>query len=124
MQRYSRADRVGQMIFQIIADTIRQKLDDPRILPVTITQVRLTRDLRLARVYYSLSGDAAAKEAAKQGLVGAAGLFKKTLDEELHLRFMPGLEFHYDETLDRAERIEQILKEVIPAHGSDDPEDS
>ncbi|OGP56731.1 MAG: ribosome-binding factor A [Deltaproteobacteria bacterium RBG_13_61_14] len=124
MQRYSRADRVGQMIFQIIADTIRQKLDDPRILPVTITQVRLTRDLRLARVYYCLSGDAAAKEAARQGLVGAAGLFKKTIDAELHLRFMPDLEFHYDETLDRAERIEQILKEVSPAHESDDPEDS
>ena len=124
MQRYSRADRVGQMIFQIIADTIRQKLDDPRIRPITITQVRLTRDLRLARVYYSLSGDEAAKEAARQGLVRASGLFKKKIDEDLHLRFMPELEFHYDETLDRAERIERILKEVKPAHGSDDPEDS
>ena len=59
-----------------------------------------------------------------QGLAGAAGLFKKTIDEELSLRFMPDLEFYYDETLDRAERIERILKEVKPAHGSDDPEDS
>lgn len=124
MQRYSRADRVGQMIFQIIADTIRQKLDDPRVRPVTVTEVRLTRDLRLARVYYCLSGDDAAKEAARQGLVRAAGLFKKRIDEDLHLRFMPELEFHYDETLDRAERIERILKEVKPAHGPDDPEDS
>jgi len=121
MPRYSRSDRVGELICRIIADTIRQKLDDPRILPVTITRVKLSKDLRLARIFYSLSGDPAAKTAAQQGLEKAGGLFKKVLDRELNLRFMPELEFRYDETLDQAERIERILKEVAPPHGPDDP---
>jgi ribosome-binding factor A len=123
MQRYSRNQRVSGLIQEIVAQTIRQELDDPRILPVTITRVQVTRDLRVARIYYSLSGDAAAKTAAQQGLVKAAGLFKKVLDQEMNLRFMPELEFHYDQTLDQAERIEIILKEVLPPHGTHDPED-
>ena len=123
MQRYSRNERVGELIQEIIAETIRQELDDPRILPVTITRVRLTRDLRLARIFYCLSGDAQAKTAAQQGLEKAAGLFKKVIDHELNLRFMPELAFEYDQTLDQAERIEKILKEVLPPHGTRDPED-
>jgi ribosome-binding factor A len=123
MQRYSRSERVSELIQEIIAETIRQELDDPRILPVTITRVRVSRDLRLARVFYSLSGDAEAKSAAQQGLEKAAGLFKKVIDHELNLRFMPELAFQYDQTLDQAERIEKILKEVLPPHGTHDPED-
>ena len=123
MQRYSRNQRVSELIQEIIAETIRQELDDPRILPVTITRVRVSRDLRLARVFYSLSGDAEAKTAAQQGLEKAAGLFKKVLDHELNLRYMPELAFQYDQTLDQAERIEKILKEVLPPDGTHDPED-
>ena len=122
MQRYSRAERVGEMIQQIIADTIRQKLDDPRILAVTITSVRLTKDLRFARVFYALSGDKAAVAAAGQALERAGGLFKKMLEREMDLRYMPELQFEYDQTLDQAERIEQILKKVAPSHGPDDPD--
>jgi len=122
MQRYSRNQRVGELIQEIVAETIRQELDDPRILPVTITQVRVSKDLRLARIFYCLTGDAEAKAAAQQGLEKAAGLFKKVIDREMSLRSMPELAFEYDETLDQAEKIEQILKEVLPPDGTHDPE--
>jgi ribosome-binding factor A len=123
MQRYSRNQRVSGLIQQIIAETIRQELDDPRIRQVTVTRVQVSPDLRLARVFYCLSGDAEAKTAAQQGLEKAAGLFKKVLDHDLNLRYMPELAFEYDQTLDQAERIEKILKEVLPPDGTHDPED-
>jgi ribosome-binding factor A len=91
---------------------LRTKIDDPRLLGVTITDVQVTPDTKRADVYYSLLGDEEAKQAAQQGLDGAAGWLRRELGSRLSLRNTPELIFHLDPSLEHGERIDQLLGQL------------
>jgi ribosome-binding factor A len=107
-----RAERVGPLICEEIATVLSRKLDDPRLKGVTITQVRMTPDLKVARVFYSRIGDDEQIKAAGEGLARAAGVFRRALRDNLDLRSIPELEFHYDKNIAYADHIEQVLHEI------------
>lgn len=95
-----------------IARTVLHVIKDPRSRGVSITHVSVTRDLRLARVYYSVLGDAERQAQALNGLCSAKGLIKRELGRNLNLRYVPEIEFFFDETLEYADHIDRLLKKI------------
>jgi ribosome-binding factor A len=107
--------RVDEAIRQVIGDAVAGDLKDPRVGFVTVTDVRTSADLRQARVYVSVLGDGggestpAEREASLDGLRSAHGFLQGRLASELRLKRTPTLEFTYDETTDRALRVDALL---------------
>jgi ribosome-binding factor A len=103
--------RVDEAIRQVIGDVLAGELKDPRVGFVTVTDVRTSADLRHARVYVSVLGDDAQRADSLAGLRSAHGFLQGHLASELELKRTPTLEFEYDDTTDRALRLEQLLRE-------------
>ena len=72
----------------------------------------MSRDLRIAKVYFSTAGDEASRKAVQEGFEKARGFLKRELAQRLELRYMPDLNFYYDESIDYGARIEQLLKDA------------
>lgn len=122
MTGYSRAERVGGLIQQILSDLLRRDVNDPRLQMATISRVSVTKDLRLARIYFATAGGKASSADTAQGFRSAAGFIKRRLGPQLGLRYMPELEFYYDESFDHGARIDQLLKSIAPSN--DEPDHS
>jgi ribosome-binding factor A len=104
--------RVDEAIRQVLGDAVAGELKDPRVGFVTVTDVRTSADLRHARVYVSVLGDAEQREATMAGLNSAHGFLQGKVAAELHLKHTPTLEMHYDDTTDRALRIDALIDEI------------
>jgi ribosome-binding factor A len=111
---YQRSDRVGDLLVELIAELLRKEIRDPRLGAVTITAAKVTRDLRHARIYFNLLGRREDRTGVLAGLESATGFIRSKIGKQLNLRFVPTLEFFYDETSDEAQRIEDLLKQVKP----------
>ncbi len=111
---YSRSDRVATEIHQILAQFIHDELDDPRVHGVQLTQVKVSKDLRLARVLYFLRGTAEQRRDCQEALEHAIGKCKQVIGRHIVMRYMPDLVFHFDDTIERAERIDELLKTIQP----------
>lgn len=105
-----RLRRVDEAIRQVIGDVLAGDLKDPRVGFVTVTDVRTSPDLSHAHVYVSVLGEQDQKTASIEGLSSAHGFLQRRIAKELHLKRTPTLEFHYDETTDKAMRVEQLLQ--------------
>ncbi|MFO8112199.1 MAG: 30S ribosome-binding factor RbfA [Desulfosalsimonadaceae bacterium] len=116
MKPYTRAERVGGLIQSALFDILLKSIKDPRLDPVTITGVKMTKDLKLARVYFASSDDP--KDAAA-GFKKAHGFIKKALAKELDLRYMPELQFLYDESIDYAVHMTTVLEQMKKENGTD-----
>ena len=111
MKPYNRSDRVGGQIQKVLADLLQKEISDPRISTATITAVKMSRDLRIAKIYYA-AGDPAKEAEMTKGFERARGFIKKELAQRLGLRYMPDLKFFYDEAIERGARIEELIKMV------------
>ncbi|HBG45464.1 MAG TPA: 30S ribosome-binding factor RbfA [Deltaproteobacteria bacterium] len=110
---YRRADRVGDLIKQEVASMILHgEIKDPRIGFVTITKAELTPDLKEAKVYFSQIGSDADKEKSRQGLTSASGYVRRSLAKRLDLRHIPKVMFLFDDSLEYAEKIERVIREM------------
>jgi ribosome-binding factor A len=113
-----RMRRVDEAIRQVIGDAVAAALKDPRVGFVTVTDVRTSPDLSQARVYVSVLGDAAGpsqpeqRESTLEGLRSAHGYLQARVASELRLKRTPTLEFVYDETTDRAMRVDELIDEI------------
>jgi ribosome-binding factor A len=99
---------------QRLAEVFARGLKDPRLGLVTITGVKISPDLREARVFWTVHGDSAVRKETAHGLSAARGYLRHELSS-LGLRVLPDLHFVYDEAIDRGDRIEQLLREVHEA---------
>lgn len=104
-----RTRRVADLIAREIASLIQRNLKDPRVTLVTVTGAEVSPDLRSAKVFYSVFGDAGKREATAQALEKAKGFLRRELGARLDLKATPELRFVYDDTLDRGEHIENLL---------------
>jgi ribosome-binding factor A len=110
---YQRSERVGELLTEVIADVLREEIRDPRVTAVTITAAKVTKDLRQARIYFTILGGASEnKDAVLAGLKSALGFIRARIGKQLKLRFVPAIEFFYDDSVDEAERIEKLLRQV------------
>jgi len=108
-----RMRRVDEAVRQVLSDAVARDLQDPRIGFVTMTSVKTSSDLRHARVYVSVLGDDAERADTLAGLESARGALQRRLARELRMKHTPTLEFVYDDTTDRAMRLEQILDREV-----------
>jgi ribosome-binding factor A len=106
-----RKDRVAELIRQVISDVIILKIKDPRVQGVTITEVRMSGDLKTARIYFSSLTDGKNAEHLA-GLTASEGFIRHQLRTELDLKYIPQLSFFYDSAFDNFAKINKILKEI------------
>jgi ribosome-binding factor A len=117
----TRTARVARQIQQELSQILEEQVKDPRVGMVTLTSVQMTPDLRLARIYFSRLGPPEDRHEAKAALDHAAGYLRRELGQRLRLRYLPELRFFIDDSLERYERISELLDSSRPAGaGSDD----
>ena len=107
-----RADRVSDLIMAELSDIVRKEIRDPVIGPVTLTGVKMSSDLRIARVYFVRLGSDLNSGQAEEHLQKAAGFLKRELGKRINLRYMPELIFEYDKSFEYGSRIEKLLAEI------------
>jgi ribosome-binding factor A len=123
MSASGRMRRVDEAIRQVLGGAMAGELKDPRVGFVTVTDVRTSADLRHARVYVSVLSDDGGvspqvqREATLDGLRSAHGYLQGRIASELRLKRTPALEFSYDDTTDRALRVEELLEQAGPEVG-------
>lgn len=109
---FQRADRVADLIKAEISDILLRQIQDPRLRNVTVTDVEVTRDLHLAKVFFVRLGESECSEDTRKGLQSAAGFMRRELGKKVQLRYVPELMFIYDESFAYGDRIERLLDEV------------
>jgi ribosome-binding factor A len=121
MKPFSRAQRVGGQIQRILSEFLHKEIKDPRLAPVVVTGVKMTRDLRIAKIYYTAQSatDSSSRQGAAEGLESAKGYLKRSLAAELGLRYMPDLKFYHDDSLDYGAHIDQLLESIKSDNGPD-----
>lgn len=113
-----RPERVGQEIQAAVADMLtRGDLHDPRIGYITITGVKVSPDLRVARIYYSMIGSAEEKARTQEGLDAAKGYVRREVTSRVKLRVSPEVFFTFDGSLEEGDKIERLIKEVKAKEG-------
>jgi ribosome-binding factor A len=109
---FSNDEIINDAVRELLSELLRTKVKDPRIGFITITSVKITSDLMMAKVYYSVMGTEEDKVDTLKGLESASNFLRKKVGHELKLRHTPELKFIYDDSLDKAVAIEKALKKI------------
>lgn len=121
MSSYRRTDRLNRLFQEELSRLIRLRLKDPRVRTATVAAVETSPDLARARVFIRALGDEVSVEETIRGLESAAGYMRRELGRQLRLRRIPELHFEVDRSLERARRIEELLRRARAAE-EDDPD--
>lgn len=117
---YKRSEKVAEAIHEMVSELLVKGLKDPRIGFVTVTGVKVTDDLHLATVYFSVIGSDEEKKATEAGLNSARGYIRKEMGKSLRMRYVPDIVFRYDESVEYGSRIESLLRELAEKEGGND----
>lgn len=112
MQSKRRPARLGNQIREEIGLMLQREVKDPRIGFVTVMEVALTADLKMARVYVSILGTAEERKTSLAGLNQAAGYIRFELGRRLRLRYNPELHFFLDDSLERQQRLQELFEQI------------
>jgi len=108
-----RVDRIEEQLRIELSEILEREVQDPRVRLVTVTHVKVSPDLRHARVYVSSLGGPEERKKILQGLKSAAGYARRSLGQRLHhLKRTPELTFDYDDTIEKENRIEKLLDQI------------
>lgn len=120
----SRLKKVSQSIQQHLADIVQNQVSDPRLSMISITEVRVTPDLRHAHVYYHVIGlsDAEQIQSVKRAINKAAGFIRSELAHLVTFKYLPALQFHYDDLSLKSERMTQLIDRAV-SQDADLPKD-
>jgi ribosome-binding factor A len=108
----SRPDRVGEAIRDELSQLLAREVRDPGVGFITLTRVKVSPDLQVARVYYTTLGDEQAQRDTAKALKRATAFLRRQLGQRIRLRRVPEIEFFYDASIAQGDRIEQILQEL------------
>ncbi len=120
---HSRPERVGEEIREELGSIISREVKDPGLGFLTVTHVKMSADLQVARVYYTTMGDEKERRETAKALARCAPFLRRQIAARVRLRRVPELHFTYDESVARGQRIEQLLQEIkdAPRPDDDDP---
>ena len=114
-----RAEKVAEQILREISQMIMFSMKDPRLASVTITDVKVARDLSIAKVFFTVTDEEDERKSAELGLKKSAPFMRRQLSQLMRMRAVPELRFHYDESIGYGQKIEALLRQV-----KDDLDDS
>jgi ribosome-binding factor A len=112
MKPFNRADRVSGQVQRALSDLLHKRIRDPRLKDATISEVKMSADLKLAKIYYTIPDRERARDDAMAGFKSASGFVKRTLARELGLRYMPDLKFFYDDSFDYGAKIDSLIRSL------------
>jgi ribosome-binding factor A len=113
-----RTEQVGDLIKEELSQLLEREVKDPQVGFVTLTDVEVTADLRIARVYFSVLGDEQAMQESLAALERGKGFLRRELSQRLDIRYVPELHFVLDRSIERGQRIANLLRQ---AQRQDDP---
>jgi ribosome-binding factor A len=108
----NRARRVSDLILREIANLLMRKVKDPRVKGVTITGVFVSKDLRHAKVYFSVIGGDRDVRLAQAGLDSAKGFIKREIGLQMDLKHVPDILFKHDPSLEKGSQMEKLLQKI------------
>jgi ribosome-binding factor A len=120
---FKRSEKVAEAVHELVTGLLIKGIKDPRIGFVTVTGVKMTDDLRHATVYFSVVGDDTAKKETETGLNSARGFIRREMGKQLRMRYVPEVIFKYDHSLERGNRIDELLREIGEHGQRDDSKD-
>ncbi len=120
-------DRTAERIRVILSELLRREVSDPRLQSITVTEIKLDPELTFADIYVNALGDESRERDVMEGLKRAKGFLRRELGKRVRLRVTPELHFHWDVTLERGERMHQLIASLdIPPEpevsADDDPD--
>ncbi len=115
MASEARQRKLADRIKVIVAETLESRIKDPRLGFVTITDVRVTPDLREASVFYTVYGDEEAREGTAAALTSAKGVLRSEVGKQTGIKFTPTLAFFLDAVPDTARHVEDLLRQAAEA---------
>jgi ribosome-binding factor A len=110
--RSTRMRRTDDLVRKVLSETLLTKVQDPRIGMVSVTGVRISRELDTAKVWVTVLGDEAARAETMKGLRSAASFLQSEIARQVRMRKVPRLSFVYDDSLDEGMRIDAALRDV------------
>ncbi|MEO0575175.1 MAG: 30S ribosome-binding factor RbfA [Pseudomonadota bacterium] len=123
-REFARHSRIAGQMLRILNELLRFQSKDPRLDGVSITNVDLTRDLSVARVYFATLDPAADPEPALEGLQRASGFLRSKLGRELKIRHIPELRFSHDDSVARGFHISALIAGSVSADDSERADDA
>lgn len=111
-KEFSRSRRVGEQLQRELAKLLQFEVKDPRVAGVTVQAVQPSRDLAVAKVFYTVMGEKDLAE-VQQGLEKSAGFLRHELGQRLILRHVPSLVFKYDDSVVRGATLSQLIDEAV-----------
>ena len=111
MHPYKRSDRLKILLREEVADIIMRRVKDPRIGFVTVTDVEMSADLKMARVFISVLNEAD-RELTLEILNAAKGLIRSEVSKRVRVKFIPTIEFMLDKSIDHGDRVDRLLREI------------
>ena len=121
-REFSRNQRLGNQVLRTLSELLRFETKDPRLQNVSLTAVDLTRDLSVAKVYFSLMDPDADPARVAEGLEAASGFLRRKLGSSIKIRHVPELRFAHDDSAAEAVRIGRLIDVAIEA-GESEPGD-
>ncbi len=125
-REFHRSQRIAEEIQRSVSEIVRLRLKDPRLEKITVTEVKVSRDLSHARIFYSSFDLNADREVLTDALASSAGKIRQLLSREMRLRRVPELHFEYDLTLEQAQRVTSLIDEAVASDraAADDSDNS
>lgn len=121
MKEYSRSERISSQIHRELTQLIKYSLKDPRIGEPSLLDVKVSKDLSIANVYFGLLDTENSKE-SEQALNRSAGYLQRELGKMLKVRSIPHLRFHYDDTEVKAIAMDALIASVMEKNNSESNE--
>ena len=117
----SRKERVAESVREAVASILQEEVHAARTGFVTVTHVKISPDLRHARIFVSVLAGGEQRAATLEALAGAAGFVRRRVGQVLRLRYTPEIVFELDETIEQGARIESLINQL---HGDKEPDGS
>ena len=114
-REFARHQRLGNQVLRTLAELLRFEVKDPRVQDVALTSVELSRDLSVARVYFSMLNPEADAAPALEGLERATGFLRSKLGKAIKVRHVPELRFAHDDSAEEGVRLSELIDRTVAA---------
>ncbi len=124
-REFDRTERIGAQLQRILSVIVRDQVKDPRLANITVHEVRVTRDLAHAKVFFTCFSSDQDTQAQAQLLNGRlAGFLRHAIAQEVRLRTVPQLHFVHDESIGYGERLSSLIEHAVAEDTANDPHDA